>query len=105
MQLVDIGANLTHSSFHEDLSQVLERARGAGVARIIVTGTTVTESRQAALLAQTYPEFLYATAGVHPHHARECDAHTIADLRALAALPQIVALGECGLDWNRNYSP
>jgi TatD DNase family protein len=105
MQLVDIGANLTHPSFRADLAQVLERARAAGVATIVVTGASVAESRQAVQLAEAHPSMLYATAGVHPHHARECDARTLPALRELASHPRVVALGECGLDWNRNYSP
>jgi TatD DNase family protein len=103
MQLVDIGANLTHASFRDDLDAVLARARAHGVARIIVTGSSVEESRHAAQLADAHG--LYATAGVHPHHARDCDETTIAALRAVAAHPKVVALGECGLDFNRNYSP
>ncbi|MGH8709606.1 MAG: TatD family hydrolase, partial [Burkholderiales bacterium] len=103
MQLVDAGANLTHASFGADLPQVLERARAHGVGTIVVTGTSVEESRRAAALATAHG--LYATAGVHPHHARECDETTIPALREIAAHPKIVALGECGLDFNRNYSP
>jgi len=103
MQLVDIGANLTHASFRDDLDAVLSRAREHGVARIIVTGTSVEESRRAADIADAHG--LYATAGVHPHHARECDEATIPALREVAGHPKIVALGECGLDFNRNYSP
>jgi TatD DNase family protein len=103
MRLADIGANLTHASFREDLDAVLERARAAGVDSIVVTGTTVAESRHAADLAEAHG--LYATAGVHPHHARECNAETIPALRELAKHPKIVAIGECGLDFNRNYSP
>ena len=99
MQLVDIGANLTHSSFRDDLPEVLERARQAGVAQIIVTGTTVEESRHAATLGFPF------TAGVHPHHARDCGPDTIPQLRSLAENPRCVAIGECGLDFNRNYSP
>ncbi len=105
MTLVDIGANLTHASFRDDLDDVIRRAHEAGVETIIVTGTTVAESGRAAELASRHPQTLYATTGVHPHHARECDAGTIPALRALAALPRVVALGECGLDFNRNYSP
>jgi TatD DNase family protein len=101
--LVDIGANLTHASFRDDLAEVLERARSAGVGNIVVTGTTLEESRAAAQLAERH-EQLYATAGVHPHHARDCDPDTIPALRELAAHPRVVALGECGLDYNRNYS-
>ena len=100
--LVDIGANLTHASFRDDLDEVLARARSAGVAAIVVTGTTVEESRAAALLADRHG--LYATAGVHPHPARDCDERTLPALRELAAHPRVVALGECGLDYNRNYS-
>ncbi len=99
MRLVDLGANLTHASFREDLHEVLARARAAGVERIIVTGTTVEDSRRAAALGMPF------TAGVHPHHARDCGPDTIAQLRDIASHPQCVAIGECGLDFNRNYSP
>jgi TatD DNase family protein len=105
MQLVDIGANLTHSAFAADLEEVLARARRAGVTQIVVTGTTVEESRNAAGLADSHPGLIYATAGVHPHHARECTPQTLTDLRQLAKHPRCVAIGECGLDFNRNYSP
>jgi TatD DNase family protein len=105
MQLVDIGANLTHPAFRDDLGAVLERARAAGVGAIVVTGITVEESRAAAALAEAHPQALSATAGIHPHHARDCDAAALAALRELAGRPRVVALGECGLDFNRNYSP
>jgi len=103
MQLADIGANLTHPSFHDDLDAVVARAHAAGVGTIVVTGTTVLESRLAAEIADRFG--LYCTAGVHPHHARDCDEQTIAELRRLALHPRCVAIGECGLDFNRNYSP
>ncbi len=105
MQLVDIGANLTHPAFHGDLPEVLARASAEGVAAIIVTGTSVAESVNALKAANTHPQTVYATAGVHPHHASACDASTIPALRVLAQHPQVVAIGECGLDFNRNYSP
>ena len=103
MQLFDIGANLTHSAFQADLAQTVERARAAGVTRIIVTGTTVDETMAASHVAEQFG--LWATAGVHPHHARDCGPHTIDALRKLAQHPRVVAIGECGLDFNRNYSP
>jgi len=105
MQLIDIGANLTHPAFHADLPAVLERAIAAGVGSIVVTGTSVPESTNALKVSTTYPQVIYATAGVHPHHARECDDGTIPALRVLARQPRVVAIGECGLDFNRNYSP
>jgi TatD DNase family protein len=103
MQLVDIGANFTHSAFAADLAEVVTRAKNAGVGRIIVTGTAVDESLAATKVADRFG--LWATAGVHPHHARDCGPSTIAALKDLAAHPRVVAIGECGLDFNRNYSP
>jgi TatD DNase family protein len=99
MQLVDIGANLTHSAFHDDLDAVLARARQAGVGTVIVTGTTAEDSRQASRLGLPF------TVGVHPHHAKDFNPGTADALRALASDSRCVAIGECGLDFNRNYSP
>ena len=104
-ELVDIGANLTHDSFDGDRRDVLARAADAGVGRIVVTGTSVTSSVRAAALCEAHPGLLYATAGVHPHHAVDFDAHTTDALRALLASPACVAVGECGLDFFRDYSP
>ena len=103
MQLTDIGANLTHPSFHDDLEAVVARAQAADVASIVVTGTTVLESKLAAEIAERFD--FHSTAGVHPHHARDCDDTTITALREVAQHPRVVAIGECGLDFNRNYSP
>ncbi len=105
IDLIDIGVNLTHESFAADRSAVLARAAAAGVSRLIVTGATLSGSRSAAALAADDPGRLYATAGVHPHHADEFDDAGISDLRAIAASPGVVAIGECGLDYFRNYSP
>ncbi len=105
MQLIDIGANLTHKSFDPDRNQVIGRAREAGVVRMIVTGSSVACSKQAAELAADYPDVLYSTAGIHPHHAAEIQT---GDREALAGLLQkenVVAAGECGLDYFRNFSP
>src|SRR3954462_9643755 len=93
----DIGANLTHSSFGDDIKQVLDRAAAAGVSDIVVTGTSVEGSRAALALAQAHPQ-LHATAGVPPHDAANCDAGTLPALKTLLADPKVVAVGECGLD-------
>jgi len=84
---------------------VLERAAAKGVTRIIVTGTSVTSSVQAAALCEAHPTSLFATAGVHPHHAAEFDEHTAVAVRSLLKSPRFVAVGECGLDFFRDYSP
>jgi len=103
--MIDIGANLTHDSFDHDRDQVLARARAAGVSRMIVTGASREHSPRALALACAHPGVLYATAGVHPHHASEYTAECDAELRALHAHPEVVAVGECGLDYFRDFSP
>jgi TatD DNase family protein len=105
MQLVDIGANLTHESFRHDLDAVLERARAAGVVQMVVTGASREGSVQALDLARAHPGRLYATAGVHPHHAADYGDDTDRVLRELLSHPEVVAVGEAGLDYHRNYSP
>ncbi len=105
MELVDIGVNLAHRSFAGDREAVIGRALAAGVRTMLVTGTNLRASQEALRLAEGHPGALYATAGVHPHDAKHCDAHTIAGLRALALAPSVVAIGECGLDFNRDFSP
>ncbi|MEO8673017.1 MAG: TatD family hydrolase [Tahibacter sp.] len=105
MQLVDIGANLSHPSFQHDLPALLERAQAHGVRQMVVTGASAEGSREALKLAQAHPQLLYATAGVHPHHAAEYDADTDALLRELAAHPTVLAIGETGLDYHRDLSP
>jgi TatD DNase family protein len=103
--LIDIGLNLTHDSFDGDRDAVIADAIAAGVARMIVTGTSVTGSVQAAELALAHPGTLFATAGIHPHHASGFDEHSVDALRGLLTNTAAVAVGECGLDYFRNFSP
>jgi TatD DNase family protein len=105
MKLVDIGANLTHRSFAADLAEVIDRAERAGMCAMIATGTSERGSREAAALARARPGAIYATAGVHPHDAKSCDANTLERLREIARSPGVVAIGECGLDYDRDFSP
>lgn len=101
--LVDIGINLTHRSFDRDRDAVIARGEAAGVSHLVITGTSVDESRRAVALAKQRPGRSFATAGVHPHGAKDCDDRTLPALRELAR--DSVAIGECGLDFNRNFSP
>jgi len=105
MQLIDIGANLTHDAFDRDRNDVLQRARDAGVAQLVITGASRAHSPLALQLSQQHPGFLYATAGVHPHHAVEFTSECEAEMRVLQANPQVVAVGECGLDYFRDFAP
>lgn len=103
--LTDIGLNLTHESFDLDRDKVIARAEAAGVSRFIITGTTVTDSARALELAQNQPGKFYATAGIHPHHAKSFNQHSSEALRTLLKNPEVVAVGECGLDFFRDFSP
>ncbi len=104
-ELIDIGANLAHDSFDDDREAVLARAADAGVTRIVVTGSSDQSNRDAAALAKTHPGVLYSTAGMHPHHASEYTEASDTLIRELADNGDIVAVGECGLDYFRNFSP
>jgi TatD DNase family protein len=105
MDLIDIGANLTHDSFDDDRNEVIQRAADAGVHRMILTGSSEQGSRDALALAETRPGKLYATAGVHPHHASDYSELVHNTLAELTDNEVVVAVGECGLDYFRNFSP
>ena len=103
--LVDIGANLTHESFAQDLDAVLARAAAHGVVQMVVTGASRQGSADALELARSYPGRLFATAGVHPHQAIEYTEEADRELRGLHAHAEVRAVGEIGLDYHRDFSP
>ncbi len=105
MQLIDIGANLTHDSFDRDRADVVQRALDNGVHRMILTGASAQGSQDAAALAGAFPGSMFATAGVHPHHASEYSDEVHQLLRDLVTQEVVVAVGECGLDYFRDFSP
>ncbi|MCE9679926.1 TatD family hydrolase [Shewanella sp. AS1] len=102
---IDIAVNLVGSVLEKDLPLVIERARDKGVSPLIVIGSSLEESQQAITCSQHYPNALYTTTGVHPHHASEWDKDSPLSLRHLAQQANVVAIGECGLDYNRDFSP
>ncbi|WP_094751575.1 TatD family hydrolase [Psychromonas sp. CD1] len=102
--MIDIGINLTHSRFDKDINNVIEDAKKAGIQALIVIGTNIQESKKAIALCITDPQFLYCSVGIHPHDANTLNDNSIVILRQLAEHPQVKAIGECGLDFNRNYS-
>jgi TatD DNase family protein len=105
LRLIDIGINLGHDSYDLDRDAVIARAEKAGVVQMIITGASLEGSAKAIELARSRPGKSYATAGVHPHHATELTAESLAGLEELARHPQVVAAGECGLDYFRDFSP
>lgn len=102
--LIDIGVNLTNSRFDDDREQVITSAQAAGVTQMLLTGTCVASSAQAYQLCLQHPNTLASTAGVHPHDADNVSEHYLDDLAILASKHSVKAIGECGLDFNRNFS-
>ena len=102
--LIDIGANLTNNRFDDDFEDVLSRAQTAGVGHIVITGTNIAESSKAIEIASKKPLLLSSTAGIHPHDAKQLTNESISRLRDLAKSDSVKAIGECGLDFNRNFS-
>ncbi len=105
MEFIDIGVNLSNKAFARDLEAVLERAEAAGVKTLVLTGTSVGESESVLELARSLSIRAYTTAGIHPHHATEVNAESLSQLRALCGKPEVRAVGETGLDFNRDFSP
>jgi len=101
---IDIGVNLTDSSFDKDRNDVIEQAFANGIEQLVITGTSLKESIEAIALCQQYPEHLFCTVGVHPHYAKDHQKADINELLALSSEPCVVAIGEMGLDFNRNFS-
>lgn len=101
--MFDIGLNLTNAQFAKDRDEVVARAFAVGVNGLLLTGTNLYESEQAQLLAQRY-QHCWSTAGVHPHDSSQLAHESAEALHRLAATPEVVAIGECGLDFNRNFS-
>ncbi|MGK0440792.1 MAG: TatD DNase family protein [Pseudohongiellaceae bacterium] len=102
--LFDIGANLTSKRFAEDIKLVIANAQAAGIHKIVITGTNIVESEQAIILAQQFPGLLYSTVGIHPHDAKTLSIDSMSQIRDLSANSCVKAIGETGLDFNRNFS-
>jgi len=103
--LVDSHAHLQHARFDDDREEVIQRARDAGLTRILVPGWDLDSSEAALELAARHPDLIHAAVGVHPHDAAGMDEAAWARLEALAADPNVRAVGEIGLDYFRNLSP
>jgi TatD DNase family protein len=102
--IVDTHCHLNLNLFQSDLPEVLERARQNGVERILVPGIDVATSRLAIQLCEQYP-ILSAAVGVHPNDALTWSEESLAELTEMAQSPHVVAVGEIGLDYYRNFAP
>jgi TatD DNase family protein len=104
--LVDCGVNLTNPKFFQNTDYVIARALAAGVQKMVITGLKMAGSKNAVIMSKTRPNILYAAVGIHPHFVKDDwnDKNQEA-LEELVRLREVVAVGECGLDYNRLYSP
>ncbi|KZW99342.1 DNase TatD [Pseudoalteromonas luteoviolacea] len=101
--MIDAGVNLTSSQFDKDLEQVIDRAREASISNMLLIGCDVHSSAASLSMAKLYG--FCSTAGVHPHDAKDAPDDLSAQLCELAKSSEVVAIGECGLDFNRDFSP
>ncbi len=103
--MIDIGINLTNKQFNDDIDPIIQKALNAGVSQMLLTGTSIRNSESSSRIAQRYPGVLYSTAGIHPHDAKSFDNRSISILKSLLQKPHVVSVGECGLDFDRDFSP
>ena len=103
-KLFDIGANLTHKSFENDFEEVIKRSLLNGVSNICITGCDLTDSRRALSLAKKFPNNLISTCGIHPHYADSFSEKSEKEIQEICNDSLVKAIGETGLDFNRNYS-
>ena len=104
MVLIDSHAHVDFPQFDDDRPEVIERAQEQGLVALVNIGTNLRSSRASVDLAETY-DFAYATVGIHPHDAEKATPAAVKELRDLAQREKVVAIGEIGLDYYRDYSP
>lgn len=97
--MIDTHAHLNFAAFESDLEEVVGRAKQAQIETMIVVGAKLDSSEKAVQLAQSYPQ-LYATVGIHPHHAEMLSDNWLDIVTSLAQNPRVVAIGEIGLDYH-----
>ncbi len=104
MPLFDFCFNFTSGKFRQDEQSVVRRANQAGVSHFLIPGSDQEDSKHAAELAERYSDGFYAAVGVHPHMAKSWQDNTRTVLSGLAQSQRVRAIGEAGLDYNRNFS-
>jgi TatD DNase family protein len=102
---IDIGINLTNKQFYNEHDEIINRALDNGVEHMILIGTSVRGSKESAEIAEDYPDILFSTAGIHPHDAKSFNNESISELRKILQQEYVISVGECGLDFDRDFSP
>ncbi len=102
--LIDTHAHLEMPQFDGDRDEVIKKAVDSGISLIIDVGSDLSGSRTALELAHRY-DFIYASAGIHPHEVKGVTIETYKEIRKLLSDPKVIAIGEIGLDYYKDYSP
>lgn len=102
--MFDVGVNLFNAQFDLDRNEVIDRAKAAGVQSMLLISTDIEETRKNQLESELDANF-FCTAGVHPHYSASVTPNELQQLETLLTHHKVVAVGECGLDFNRDFSP
>jgi TatD DNase family protein len=103
--MIDIGINILNRQFQHDTDEVIDRAFDAGVEKMILTGVNVANSIKSVEFCKKYNHDIYCTVGIHPHEAKSMTNESMNTLRKLSIDKNVKAIGECGLDYDRDFSP
>ncbi|MBC8299690.1 MAG: TatD family hydrolase [Pelagibacterales bacterium] len=102
--LIDIGANLTHPELYNQLDKIVENLKTADIKKVIITSSNLGDTKTALDIINLYPDLFYTTIGFHPHNAKDFSLEDIDKIHEYGKDKKIVAIGECGLDYYREYS-
>ena len=102
--LIDIGANLTHPQLHNQIDKVVENMKIQNISKAIITSSNLKDTKTALDIINLYPEIFYTTVGFHPHNAKDFTHEKINLIMEYSKNKKILAIGECGLDYYREYS-
>ncbi len=103
--LIDIGANLTHSQLFDKIHTVIDNFKKVHIQKVIITSSDLHDTKTALNLIKEFPGLFYTTVGFHPHNAKNFNESDLKSMEVLSKNPNVVAVGECGLDYYREYSP
>ena len=106
--LIDIGANLTHPELYNQLDRIVNNLRAENIEKVIITSSNVSDTHTALKIIDLYPNLFYTTVGFHPHNAKDFSSVALEEINDLLSkdngIDRIDAIGECGLDFYREYS-
>ena len=102
--LIDIGANITHPQLHNQIDKVVENMKAQNINKAIITSSNLKDTKIALDIINVYPEIFYTTVGFHPHNAKGFIHENISSIIEYSKNKKVLAIGECGLDYYREYS-